>query len=165
MIIILNFIPIKYVDFTKKLKSNHALNIKLKSFTLIEMLVSLFLTTMMLTFFPQLIKLTHSYLYESYNSYQTEYAFFQTNITQIISKKHHSLIIKDKHTIIIDNESSKNYIEFKNSKLFYKINGNGNIVLLNNVINAEFQILPSNIIKLNLKIGDKNDYYEKNLFL
>ena len=70
----------------KKLKSNHALNIKLKSFTLIEMLVSLFLTTMMLTFFPQLIKLTHSYLYESYNSYQTEYAFFQTNITQIISK-------------------------------------------------------------------------------
>ncbi|PTK33453.1 competence protein ComG, partial [Staphylococcus hominis] len=38
-------------------------------------------------------------------------------------------------------------------------------VLLNNVINAEFQILPSNIIKLNLKIGDKNDYYEKNLFL
>ena len=119
------------------------------------MLVSLFLTTMMLTFFPQLIKLTHSYLYESYNSYQTEYAFFQTNITQIISKKHHALIIKDKHTIIIDNESSKDYIEFKN----------GNIVLLNNVINAEFQILPSNIIKLKLKIGDKNDYYEKNLFL
>ena len=92
------------------------------------MLVSLFLTTMMLTFFPQLIKLTHSYLYESYNSYQTEYAFFQTNITQIISKKHHALIIKDKHTIIIDNESS-------------------------------------NIIKLKLKIGDKNDYYDKNLFL
>ena len=144
------------MDFTKKLKSNHALNIKLKSFTLIEMLVSLFLTTMMLTFFPQLIK---------YNSYQTEYAFFQTNITQIISKKHHALIIKDKHTIIIDNESSKDYIEFKNNKLFYKINGNGNIVLLNNVINAEFQILPSNIIKLKLKIGDKNDYYEKNLFL
>ena len=153
------------MDFTKKLKSNHALNIKLKSFTLIEMLVSLFLTTMMLTFFPQLIKLTHSYLYESYNSYQTEYAFFQKNITKIISKKNHALLIKDKHTIIIDNESSKDYIEFKNNKLFYKINGNGNIVLLNNVINAEFQILPSNIIKLNLKIGDKNDYYDKNLFL
>ena len=38
-------------------------------------------------------------------------------------EKHHALIIKDKHTIIIDNESSKDYIEFKNNKLFYKING------------------------------------------
>ena len=79
-------------------------------------------------------------------------------------EKHHALIIKDKHTIIIDNESSKDYIEFKNNKLFYKINGNGNIVLLNNVINAEFQILPSNIIKLKLKIGDKTTTM-KNLFL
>lgn len=165
MIIILNFLPIRYVDYIKKLKLNLALNIKLKSFTLIEMLDSLLLTIMMLTFFPQLIKMTHSFLYETYNSYQTEYAFFQTNITQIISKKHNDIKIRDKHTIIINNQSTKDYIEFKNNKLIYKINGNGNIILLNNVINAEFQILSSNIIKLQLKIGDKNNYYEKDLFL
>lgn len=49
--------------------------------------------------------------------------FFQTNITQIISKKHHALIIKDKHTIIIDNESSKDYIEFKTTNYFTKLMG------------------------------------------
>ena len=153
------------MDFIKKLKSNFVLNIKLKSFTLIEMLVSLLLTMMMLTFFPQLIKLTHSFLYETYNSYQTEYAFFQTNITQIFLKSSHDIKIKDKNTIIINNQSSKDYIEFRNNKLLYKINGNGNIILLNNVINAEFLPLSSNFIKLKLKIGDKNNYYEKNLFL
>ena len=48
---------------------------------------------------------------------------FQTNITQIISKKHHALIIKDKHTIIINNESSKDYIEFKTTNYFTKLMG------------------------------------------
>ena len=86
------------------------------------MLVSLFLTTMMLTFFPQLIKLTHSYLYESYNSYQTEYAFSDKYNSNYF-EKHHALIIKDKHTIIIDNESSKDYIEFKTTNYFTKLMG------------------------------------------
>ena len=108
--------------------------------------------------------MTHSYLYESYNSYQTEYAFSDKYNSNYFEKAS-CPIIKDKHTIIIDNESSKDYIEFKNNKLFYKINGNGNIVLLNNVINAEFQILPSNIIKLKLKIGDKTTTMKKLIFI
>ena len=36
-------------------------------------------------------------------------------------EKHHALIIKDKHTIIIDNESSKDYIEFKTTNYFTKL--------------------------------------------
>ncbi|PNZ66428.1 competence protein ComG, partial [Staphylococcus croceilyticus] len=142
MIIILNSIKIRFVikKVLKRIKC--ALNINLKAFTFIEMLLSLLVTLLVLSLIPQMLKLTQFYLHESYENYQTEYVFFLSDLSHLSNTPQASFQIINKNTILVHEKQEKSYIKFKNSKLIYENKGRGNITLLNNVI--DFKTKPIN---------------------
>ncbi|SUM59970.1 Late competence protein ComGF, access of DNA to ComEA [Staphylococcus petrasii] len=142
-----------------------ALNINLKAFTFIEMLLSLLVTLLVLSLIPQILKLTQFYLHESYENNQTEYAFFQSDLSHLSNNSHTSFQIINRNTILVHEKEEKSYIKFKNSKLIYENKGRGNITLLNNVIDFKANSINSKIIKVTLKIGDEKVNYEKEFYI
>ncbi|RTX87565.1 hypothetical protein E2558_04260 [Staphylococcus pragensis] len=140
-------------------------NFNLKAFTFIEMLLSLLITLLVLSLIPQMLKLTHFYLHESYENYQTEYTFFLSDVSHLSNKSNTSFQIINKNTILVQEKEGKGYIKYKNSKLIYENNGRGNITLLNNVIDFKTKSINSKIIKVTLKIGDETINYEKEFYI
>ncbi|MCJ1668102.1 hypothetical protein MT339_06675 [Staphylococcus sp. NRL 19/737] len=129
------------------------------------MLLALLITLLILNLIPGILKLTQYYLRESYENYQTEYAFFQSDMSHLLSKPQTSFQIVKENTILIREKEEKSFIKYKNSKLIYENNGRGNITLLNNVIYFNIKCINAKIIKIRLKIGDEKVNYEKELYI
>ncbi|UDI78186.1 hypothetical protein HYI43_06410 [Staphylococcus taiwanensis] len=129
------------------------------------MALSLTIAIMIFTLMPNIYKIANYYLKESYDINQTEFAFFQVDINNITKSKKVSFQLINQSTILIHSNGKDNYLKFKNHKIIYESNRRGNITFLNNVLEAHFHRLNSEIILLNLKIGEKNNYYEKTIYL
>lgn len=74
----LNFTKIRYVITIIQQREKFASDLVIKGFTFIEMLISLFITILILTVMPNLIRLTDTYLINAYEFDQSEYSFFSS---------------------------------------------------------------------------------------
>ena len=136
-----------------------------KGFTFIEMLISLLITIIILTIIPHLFRLTDTYLSSSYEFDQLEYSFFQLDLNKMTNSKAISLKLIDEHSILLKQQNQNSFIKYQNQKIIFVSNNRGNITLLNNVLNAKFISNHKGIIEVFLRIGSRENFYDKTLYL
>lgn len=136
-----------------------------KGFTFIEMLISLLITIIILTIIPHLFRLTDTYLSVAYKFDQLEYSFFQLDLNKMTNSKAISLKLIDEHSILLKQQNQNSFIKYQNQKIIFVSNNRGNITLLNNVLNAKFISNHKGIIEVFLRIGSRENFYDKTLYL
>lgn len=136
-----------------------------KGFTFIEMLISLLITIIILTIIPHLFRLTDTYLSSAYEFDQLEYSFFQLDLNKMTNSKAISLKLIDEHSILLKQQNQNSFIKYQNQKIIFVSNNRGNITLLNNVLNAKFISNHKGIIEVFLRIGSRENFYDKTLYL
>ncbi|AXZ23340.1 competence type IV pilus minor pilin ComGF [Staphylococcus warneri] len=165
MILQLNCLIRKFVPQITKIKSAIVLKNKLPSFTFIEMIFSLLITIVLLSTVPLTIKIISQYKQIALENSSIEFELFHSDLLKEQKEDALKPIIKDKHTLhLINKEKNTEYI-FKNNKIYKKINGKGNITLLNQVSMVKMIKSNDNIIKIILKVGNPNYNQYKTLFL
>ncbi|MEJ7454511.1 competence type IV pilus minor pilin ComGF [Staphylococcus warneri] len=165
MILQLNCLIRKFVPQITKIKSAIVLKNKLPSFTFIEMIFSLLITIVLLSTVPLTIKIISQYKQIALENSSIEFELFHSDLLKEQKEDVLKPIIKDKHTLhLINKEKNTEYI-FKNNKIYKKINGKGNITLLNQVSMVKMIKSNDNIIKIILKVGNPNYNQYKTLFL
>ncbi|HBY82887.1 MULTISPECIES: competence type IV pilus minor pilin ComGF [Staphylococcus] len=165
MILQLNYLMRKFVPQTTKIKSAIVLKNKLPSFTFIEMIFSLMITTILLTSVPLTIKMIGQYKQIALENSSIEYEFFHSDFLKEQKEGAINPIIKERHTLhLINKEKNIEYI-FKNNKIYKQINGKGNITLLNQVSMVKIIKTNNNITKIILKVGNTNYSQFKTLYL
>ena len=154
-----------FVPQTTKIKSTIVLKNKLPSFTFIEMIFSLMITTILLTSVPLTIKMIGQYKQIALENSSIEYEFFHSDFLKEQKEGAIKPIIKERHTLhLINKEKNIEYI-FKNNKIYKEINGKGNITLLNQVSMVKIIKTNNNITKIILKVGNTNYSQFKTLYL
>lgn len=161
----LNFTKIRYVITIIQQREKFVSDLVIKGFTFIEMLISLFITLLILTVMPNLIRLTDTYLINAYEFDQSEYSFFQVDLNKMTNSKTITMKLINNHTIMIQRQHQNDYIKFHNHKIIFESNSKGNITLLNNVLYANFISRQRGIIEVILRIGNEVNYYDKTLFI
>ena len=136
-----------------------------KGFTFIEMLISLLITIIILTIIPHLFRLTDTYSSAAYEFDQLEYSFFQLDLNKMTNSKAISLKLIDEHSILLKQQNQNSFIKYQNHKIIFVNNNRGNITLLNNVLNAKFISNHKGIIEVSLRIGNRENFYDKTLYL
>ncbi|WP_438873236.1 prepilin-type N-terminal cleavage/methylation domain-containing protein [Staphylococcus haemolyticus] len=161
----LKFIKIRYAIIIVYLRIRSVFSSVTKGFTFIEMLISLLITIIILTIIPHLFRLTDTYLSASYEFDQLEYSFFQLDLNKMTNSKAISLKLIDEHSILLKQQNQNSFIKYQNHKIIFVSNNRGNITLLNNVLNAKFISNHKGIIGVFLRIGSRENYYDKSLYL
>ena len=75
-----------------------------------------------------------------------------------------SLKLIDEHSILLKQQNQNSFIKYQNHKIIFVSNNRGN-TLLNNVLNAKFISNHKGIIGVFLRIGSRENYYDKSLYL
>lgn len=161
----LKFIKIRYAIIIVYLRIRSVFSSVTKGFTFIEMLISLLITIIILTIIPRLFRLTDTYLSAAYEFDQLEYSFFQLDLNKMTNSKAISLKLIDEHSILLKQQNQNSFIKYQNHKIIFVSNNRGNITLLNNVLNAKFISNHKGIIGVFLRIGSRENYYDKSLYL
>ena len=159
----LKFIKIRYAIIIVYLRIRSVFSSVTKGFTFIEMLISLLITIIILTIIPHLFRLTDTYLSAAYEFDQLEYSFSIDN--KMTNSKAISLKLIDEHSILLKQQNQNSFIKYQNHKIIFVSNNRGNITLLNNVLNAKFISNHKGIIGVFLRIGSRENYYDKSLYL
>jgi len=129
------------------------------------MIFSLLITIVLLSTVPLTIKIISQYKQIALENSSIEFELFHSDLLKEQKEDVLKPIIKDKHTLhLINKEKNTEYI-FKNNKIYKKINGKGNITLLNQVSMVKMIKSNDNIIKIILKVGNPNYNQYKTLFL
>lgn len=129
------------------------------------MIFSLLITIVLLSTVPLTIKIISQYKQIALENSSIEFELFHSDLLKEQKEDALKPIIKDKHTLhLINKEKNTEYI-FKNNKIYKKINGKGNITLLNQVSMVKMIKSNDNIIKIILKVGNPNYNQYKKLFL
>lgn len=129
------------------------------------MIFSLLITIVLLSTVPLTIKIISQYKQIALENSSIEFELFHSDLLKEQKEDALKPIIKDKHTLhLINKEKNTEYI-FKNNKIYKKINGKGNITLLNQVSMVKMIKSNDNIIKIILKVGNPNYNQYKTLFL
>ncbi|MGX0194785.1 hypothetical protein RES5_006255 [Staphylococcus haemolyticus] len=76
-----------------------------------------------------------------------------------------SLKLIDEHSILLKQQNQNSFIKYQNQKIIFISNNRGNITLLNNVLNARFISNHKGIIEVFLRIGSRENFYDKTLYL
>ncbi|MCH4532330.1 hypothetical protein MKS61_04425 [Staphylococcus haemolyticus] len=76
-----------------------------------------------------------------------------------------SLKLIDEHSILLKQQNQNSFIKYQNHKIIIVNNNRGNITLLNNVLNAKFISNHKGIIEVSLRIGNRENFYDKTLYL
>ncbi|WNF19262.1 competence type IV pilus minor pilin ComGF [Staphylococcus warneri] len=123
------------------------------------------ITIVLLSTVPLTIKIISQYKQIALENSSIEFELFHSDLLKEQKEDVLKPIIKDKHTLhLINKEKNTEYI-FKNNKIYKKINGKGNITLLNQVSMVKMIKSNDNIIKIILKVGNPNYNQYKTLFL
>ncbi|WP_240431426.1 competence type IV pilus minor pilin ComGF [Staphylococcus warneri] len=123
------------------------------------------ITIVLLSTVPLTIKIISQYKQIALENSSIEFELFHSDLLKEQKEDALKPIIKDKHTLhLINKEKNTEYI-FKNNKIYKKINGKGNITLLNQVSMVKMIKSNDNIIKIILKVGNPNYNQYKTLFL
>ncbi|WP_260390694.1 hypothetical protein [Staphylococcus warneri] len=104
MILQLNYLMRKFVPQTNKIKSAIVLKNKLPSFTFIEMIFSLMITTILLTSVPLTIKMIGQYKQIALENSSIEYEFFHSDFLKEQKEGAINPIIKERHTLHLINK-------------------------------------------------------------
>lgn len=138
---------------------------KFRAFTYIEVLFALFITILIFSILPTLIRTTGTINEQIMNAQEVDLAFFSRDLTQDLIKEN-AYVLKnqsDEHHIVIRNKQRNIIYEFKNNKLIKTLDGKGNIITLHNVVSAKFKIINDKSVVINFKIFEKGIYYEKKI--
>ncbi|MDT3966907.1 competence type IV pilus minor pilin ComGF [Staphylococcus saprophyticus] len=138
---------------------------KFRAFTYIEVLFALFITILIFSILPTLIRTTGTINEQIMNAQEVDLAFFSRDLTQDLIKEN-AYVLKnqsDEHHIVIRNKQRNIIYEFKNNKLIKTLDGKGNITTLHNVVSAKFKIINDKSVVINFKIFKKGIYYEKKI--
>ncbi|WP_381413458.1 competence type IV pilus minor pilin ComGF [Staphylococcus epidermidis] len=160
-----NYSIIKYVGRIKHLIREHVFLFNLKTFTYIEALFALFVTTLILALLPTILKLTSFYLNTAQNNEDIQFEFFRRDLLKEKMTTKNNYEIENAYTIKLKkNKDVIRYI-YKNRKIYKNINQRGNITLLNHVLSTRILKTNDNIVKLLITTGDANDKHKEILFL
>lgn len=140
---------------------------RFKAFTYIEVLFALFITILIFTILPALLKTTHFIETRLATQSNLDLEFFAVDLTRDLLEKNSRIIENNirKNKIVIKNNNKDIIYEYKNNKIIKSVNGNGNITILNNVKSVEFKIINYKTLKVNLNIIEKRNFYERQLYI
>ncbi|MBM0867960.1 competence protein ComGF [Staphylococcus auricularis] len=165
-----------YTTFTKAISviaSNISLKIKsivqnLRSpgFTYIELLLALFVTSLILTIVPPLIQSTAFFNTRLNSHAEVDLAFFARDVTaDLLEADNKTVEIKDKgHTLVFKKQKDTVKYTFKNKKIIKMVNNDGNITLLNR-INAFNVSRDGKLIVIRVTLIEKGGSYSKTIYL
>ncbi|WP_251520665.1 MULTISPECIES: ComGF family competence protein [Staphylococcus] len=138
---------------------------RINAFTYIEAIFTLFITVLILSVVPILIK-TSSTIHQVYNNPAfVELEFYAYDMTKDLQSaknaEFHTNISND--TLIMKTKHRITRYEFKNFKIVKTINGGGNITMLNNVLNVRYEIKNKTIV-VHLKLLESGHKFEKTIY-
>ena len=142
------------------------MNIRIKSFSFIEMLFTMLILTIAAHLLPLLIK--QAVLFNSHDT-STQYIeleLFARDITQSIVTSQHKLTIIHPQKFSIATSKNQTYsYSYKNGKVIKQVNDTGYIILLNNVLSFRVATIATHHLAIHLKLVEKGEYFEKTIYL
>ncbi len=143
----------------------HVLKFRIASFTLIEMLLTLFITFTLCMLLPLFIQNANYYFHQATNAFDVEYELFAISLHQNKVFQHATFEVKTPQKILIKKNHELLWLKYQSHKIILEYPHKGNIILLNDVQSASFTIVNHQFIKIHLQSGGVMNIYEKNLYL
>ncbi|MGZ1542827.1 competence type IV pilus minor pilin ComGF [Staphylococcus argenteus] len=133
---LLSWMISKFVQLQMKILQNlkNVFNIKVRAFSLIEMILAMMAISIILLIVPDTIKISKTFLNESKDLTSVDFEFFARDLIDDFKKIDKKQIEIKPHNILINKTNEQIEYKFLNNKIIKTVNDKGNITMLNNVL-------------------------------
>ncbi|MGN5881854.1 competence type IV pilus minor pilin ComGF [Staphylococcus simulans] len=138
---------------------------KIKAFTFIEMMFSLFIFSLTMSLVPPLFQAIQKLNVQINDTSLINYEFFAQDITRELNGVPINEIYIEKRRMKIDKRDKQIYYIFNNHKLYKNINQHGNVTLIGNISSCKFTKINNQYIKVELTLVENREKYYKVLIL
>ncbi len=138
---------------------------KIKAFTFIEMMFSLFIFSLTMSLIPPLFQAIQKLNVQINDTSLINYEFFAQDITRELNGVPINEINVEKKRMKIDKRDKQIYYIFNNHKLYKNINQRGNVTLIGNISSCKFTKINNQYIKVELTLVENREKYYKVLIL
>ncbi|CAM3971638.1 competence protein ComGF [Staphylococcus schweitzeri] len=129
-------------------------NIKIKAFSLIEMILAMMTISIILLIVPGTIKISKTFLNESKDLTSVDFEFFASDLIDDFKTIDRKQIEIKPHSILINKTNEQIEYKLLNNKIIKTINDKGNITMLNNVLSFSIDKDQDAILRISISLKD-----------
>lgn len=129
-------------------------NIKIKAFSLIEMILAMMTISIILLIVPGTIKISKMFLNESKDLTSVDFEFFASDLIDDFKTIDRKQIEIKPHSILINKTNEQIEYKLLNNKIIKTINDKGNITMLNNVLSFSIDKDQDAILRISISLKD-----------
>ncbi|WP_224757349.1 competence type IV pilus minor pilin ComGF [Staphylococcus schweitzeri] len=153
---LLSWMISKFVQLLMKILQNlkNVFNIKIKAFSLIEMILAMMTISIILLIVPGTIKISKTFLNESKDLTSVDFEFFASDLIDDFKTIDRKQIEIKPHSILINKTNEQIEYKLLNNKIIKTINDKGNITMLNNVLSFSIDKDQDAILRISISLKD-----------
>lgn len=129
-------------------------NIKIKAFSLIEMILAMMTISIILLIVPGTIKISKMFLNESKDLTSVDFEFFASDLIDDFKTIDRKQIEIKPHSILINKTNEQIEYKLLNNKIIKTVNDKGNITMLNNVLSFSIDKDQDAILRISISLKD-----------
>ncbi|HCU0554163.1 competence type IV pilus minor pilin ComGF [Staphylococcus argenteus] len=164
---LLSWMISKFVQLQMKILQNlkNVFNIKVKAFSLIEMILAMMAISIILLIVPDTIKISKTFLNESKDLTSVDFEFFARDLIDDFKKIDKKQIEIKPHNILINKTNEQIEYKFLNNKIIKTVNDKGNITMLNNVLSFSINKDQNATLRISISLKEGELIRKKILFV
>ncbi|BCN88483.1 prepilin-type N-terminal cleavage/methylation domain-containing protein [Staphylococcus argenteus] len=164
---LLSWMISKFVQLQMKILQNlkNVFNIKVKAFSLIEMILAMMAISIILLIVPDTIKISKTFLNESKDLTSVDFEFFARDLIDDFKKIDKKQIEIKPHNILINKTNEQIEYKFLNNKIIKTVNDKGNITMLNNVLSFSINKDQNDTLRISISLKEGELIRKKILFV
>ncbi|WP_224757423.1 competence type IV pilus minor pilin ComGF [Staphylococcus schweitzeri] len=153
---LLSWMISKFVQLLMKILQNlkNVFNIKIKAFSLIEMILAMMTISIILLIVPGTIKISKTFLNESKDLTSVDFEFFASDLIGDFKTIDRKQIEIKPHSILINKTNEQIEYKLLNNKIIKTVNDKGNITMLNNVLSFSIDKDQDAILRISISLKD-----------
>ncbi|GBU01453.1 prepilin-type N-terminal cleavage/methylation domain-containing protein [Staphylococcus argenteus] len=164
---LLSWMISKFVQLQMKILQNlkNVFNIKVKAFSLIEMILAMMAISIILLIVPDTIKISKTFLNESKDLTSIDFEFFARDLIDDFKKIDKKQIEIKAHSILINKTNEQIEYKFLNNKIIKTVNDKGNITMLNNVLSFSINKDQNATLRISISLKEGELIRKKIIFV
>ncbi|MCG9794607.1 competence type IV pilus minor pilin ComGF [Staphylococcus argenteus] len=140
-------------------------NIKVKAFSLIEMILAMMAISIILLIVPDTIKISKTFLNESKDLTSVDFEFFARDLIDDFKKIDKKQIEIKPHNILINKTNEQIEYKFLNNKIIKTVNDKGNITMLYNVLSFSIKKDQNATLRISISLKEGELIRKKIIFV
>ncbi|GJF44067.1 prepilin-type N-terminal cleavage/methylation domain-containing protein [Staphylococcus argenteus] len=164
---LLSWMISKFVQLQMKILQNlkNVFNIKVKAFSLIEMILAMMAISIILLIVPDTIKISKTFLNESKDLTSVDFEFFARDLIDDFKKIDKKQIEIKPHNILINKTNEQIEYKFLNNKIIKTVNDKGNITMLYNVLSFSIKKDQNATLRISISLKEGELIRKKIIFV